>query len=418
MDRGYCHTCGFYAVRKNKMHYRLNESNASRRLDAQYGKNLEKQLERREKSHQHLHNDFKGTSSEVIKARREADARKKALRQEIANRGLKQTLTSDSMAAAAKGTFQSAKNVVSTLATEIDQKLLSGDGAGKSRASGNNAYSWSRPQNTMQSKKSSRGIIVGVVVITFFLVAVFSVVAQFAFDMPKPWTDNSGNTPEPAPYDPYENDGPTLSETGDDFTTVLTGGKYIVGVHLPEGLYKVTLAEGSGSLNVTDNLNGISVYEWFELDGEGEDGEDYHITELDEVRLFNGAHITVYPDVTLSFETHNGQTAKMFAVENPLKDVFNVPKGTKLVCGVDIAPGVYDVQGFSNNGLLYYSRPYYWSGYGELYEEILWLDEGATYKNIVLVEGAKIYSDASNFTLAPSPEIGTIDYDTYYDYDD
>jgi len=462
LDRGYCHTCGFYAVRKSKMHYRLNESNASRRLDAQYGKKLEKQLERREKSHQGLHNDFRGTSSEVIKARREADARKKALQQEIAGRGLKQALTSDSMAAAARETFQSAKNVVGTLATELDQKLLSGNGAGKSRANGNAAtnrnsgyqtsytaasrsgmgtnrtnawntrsmnggntwnagsgtYSRTRPLNTMQSKKSGKGILVGVVVIAFFLVAVFSVVGQFAFDIPKPWTESGTPEPEPAPYSPYEDAAPALAETGDDFTTVLTGGKYIVGVHLPEGLYKVTLVEGEGSLNVEDDTNDISVYEWFELDEEGEEEELYtHITELDEVRLFNGAHIDVYTDVVLSFETHNGQTAQMSAMENPLKDVFNIPKGTTLVCGVDFEPGVYDIQGFSDNGLLFYTHPYYWSDDGEFYEEILWLDEGMAYKNIALLDGAEIYSDDANFTLVPSPQIGNIDYDTYYDYE-
>jgi hypothetical protein len=409
LDRGYCHTCGFYAVRKSKMHYRLNESNASRRLDAQYGKKLEKQLERREKSHQHLHNDFKGTSSEVIKARREADTRKKALQQEIAGRGLKQALTSDSMAAAARETFQSAKNVVGTLATELDQKLLSGNG-------GSGTYNRSRPLNTMQSKKSGKGVLVGVVVIAFFLVAVFSAVAQFTFDMPKPWTEESNS--EPAPQPSYGSEGPLLSETGDDFTTLLDGGKYVVGVHLPEGLYKVTLVEGEGSLKVEDGTNNISVYEWFELDEEGEEEELYsHITELDDVRLFNGAHIDVYTDVVLSFETHNGQTAQMFAMENPLKDVFNIPKGTTLVCGVDFEPGVYDIQGFSDNGLLFYTHPYYWSDDGEFYEEILWLDEGMAYKNIVLLDGAEIYSDDANFTLVPSPQIGNIDYDTYYDYE-
>lgn len=453
LNRGYCPACGFYAKRKDKIHYRLNESNASRRLDARYGEKLEKQLERREKSHQRLHNDFKGTSSEIIKARREAEALKKTIQQGFERSGIKEALNSEIMAGATKGAVQSARNVMSTLQAEIDQKLLASDskpatgvhpGGGyqtssaTGRASGTGtarSNSWNtntakrntygvkdRPLNTMQSKTSKKGIVVGIVVIAIFLSAVLSVIGQFAFELPKPWTEDSGGTyGEPAQYEPSpDKEVNTLAETGDDYVTLLTGGNYIVGVHIPEGLYTVNLADGSGSLDITDNENDVFIYKWFEISDEEneEDAEEYgYVTELTDVTLFAGAHITVYPEVVLSFETHNGQTAQMAALENPLKDVFNVPKGTTLVCGVDFEPGVYDIQGFSNNGLLFYTHPYSWSDDGEFYEELLWLDEGVTYKNLVLLDGAEIYSDDANFTLLPSPEIGNIDYDTYYDYE-
>lgn len=368
MNRGYCPACGFYANRKDRIHYHLNESHASRRLDARYGKKLEKQLERREKSHQRLHNDFKGTSTEVIKARREAEARKKAIQQTITYRGMKNP-----------------------------------------------------PLNTMQSKTSGKGFLIGIFIIALVIAAALAVYGEIASYIPDSWSIG-GTYEEPAQYDSYPDEEINmLAETGDDFEILLTGGKYVVGVHIPEGLYKITLVEGEGALDVTDDVNNISVYEWFELDEKDEetdeDEEYHHITELDEVRLFDGAHITVYPGVVLSFETHNGQTAQMSVLENPLTDVFHVPKGTTLVCGVDFEPGVYDIQSFSNNGLLTYSHPYYWLDDGEFYDEFLWLDEGMTYQNIVLLEGTEISSDFANFTLIPSPKIGNIDYDTYYDHE-
>lgn len=402
MNGTYCPACGFDTAKKDKIHYRLNESNASRRLDAEDDKKLERQMKRKERQHQRLHNDFKGESSEVIKARREA-ARKKA------ENSMKQTASGAAQSASgaaqsAKDAMRSAKDIMYTMTSEL-QSI--GQTGGKKQG---------RTRNTIQSKVAGGNKVVGSVVIIIIVMAVL--VRALASIESNSWSNDlwEENAYEKAEYNPYEYVTRELSESGVSFQAELTSGEYVVGTHLPEGKYKVSLVEGYGSMNVDDSENGIYLYEWFD-----EDTSSGDVTEMEDVRLFQGAKVSVGSGAVLLFETENGQTDMMSAVQNPLTESVAMKKEIVYESGVDFEPGVYDVYDCSAYGILYHTYPnhyYYDETDDEYFECSHYLDESignVAYKNIVLPQGTSIWSDDTDFVLVPSPEIGMFDYDTYYD---
>lgn len=430
MNGTYCPACGFDTARKDKIHYRLNESNASRRLDAEDDKKLERQMKRKERQHQRLHNDFKGESSEVIKARREAAARKNAANS--AKQSATGAVKSENVAVqSAKDAMQSAKDIMHTMTSELQSIAQTGgekkstgfrlaDGAGmQGNAQGGSGNVWgtqSRARNTMQSKVAGGNKVVGAVVIIIVVMAILvKTLANIADDS---WSNDLWEDENYAEtdYDPYEYVTKELSESGEYFAAELSAGEYIVGTHLPEGKYTVSLSDGSGTLNVEDNENGIYLYEWFD----DEPGYD-NVTEMDDVRLFQGAKVFVNSGMTLLFETENGQTDMMSAMQNPLTETVAMEKGMVYESGVDFEPGVYDVYDFSEYGILYHTYPncyYYDETDDEYFECSHYLDESmgnVAYKNIVLPQGTSIWSDDADFVLVPSPEIGMMDYDTYYE---
>ena len=58
----------------------------------------------------------------------------------------------------------------------------------------------------------------------------------------------------------------------------------MAGVHLPEGNYSASLTAGTGYMNITDDENGIYIYQSF-----GYEEEYDEVTEMDDIRLFDGA---------------------------------------------------------------------------------------------------------------------------------
>ena len=330
LNQGYCPACGLDTNRKNRIHYRLNESNASRRLDAGDDRSLERQIKRKERQHQHKH--YTGTSAK----------------------------------------------------TTVNRNV---------------------------------GMLICVVCV-FVMVFMFLGIV-FAFNIDSSYEPEGTYEYEDTEYDAYEYVTKELSETGEMFQTHLTAGEYVVGTHLPEGNYTVYLIEGYGSMNVDDYENSVYLCEWFD-----EDEEYDGLTEMDDVRLFQGAKVSVDTGVILLFETENGQTEQMSFIQNPLTDSVKMKKGMVYESGVDFEPGIYDVSDFSEDGALYHTFPN--SFYGvyeeeeEYYERIFYLNQSVgdvAFQNLVLPEGTTIWSDEADFVLMPSPKIGTTDYDAYYEYD-
>lgn len=435
----YCPACGFDTARKDRIHYRLNESNASRRLEAEDDLKLLRQSKRKEREHKKLHNHFNGESAEVIKARREAAARKSS------------TGTDNSAAGIAKYVVQSAKDSFQTLASELkleetggkqrpgngfqladSMKTQSGVQPGTASAysrrqsAGSNTWNISpKIRNTTQGKVSGMNRGVGILILVIFVVVVIIAAAiNAASDSVgnDSWADVMGEEeqhPADTTYDPYEYVESELAETGDNFKVDLAAGEYLVGTHLPEGNYTVYVVEGYGTMEVEDARNGIYLYEWF-----SEDEEDDGKQQMEDVRLFEGGKISVDSGVILCFVTENGQTDYMSVADNPVTDSIDVEMGTAYECGVDFEPGVYDIYDFSQYGVLYYTFPNsYYDETDEYSEEYFtnsyFLDQSldsVAYRNVVLLPGAMIWSDDADFVLVPSPEIGNIDYETYYEY--
>lgn len=219
---------------------------------------------------------------------------------------------------------------------------------------------------------------------------------------------------DPGYAGPYEYAKRELAETGDHYETELIQGEYLVGVHLPEGSYTAELLEGSGGLSLEDMENGIYIWQSF-----GTEEEYDEVQVLEDIRLYEGAHVTVRDPVILKLTTENGQTDDLEFTENPLTETVTVKKDETLTVGDEIVQGVYDLHVESGWGILrcmiidedyedgYYETSYWLSG-----EE---MDD--TYRNLYLREGTVVTAEENSLELVPSEVIGTGDYWEYYQYD-
>ena len=89
-------------------------------------------------------------------------------------------------------------------------------------------------------------------------------------------------------YDAYDYVTREIPEDGTDYEVTLSDGFYQVGIHIPEGVYHVELAEESADLHIADTENIIYDSVWF-----GDETEYDEVTEADDIRLYNGAEISI-----------------------------------------------------------------------------------------------------------------------------
>ena len=221
-------------------------------------------------------------------------------------------------------------------------------------------------------------------------------------------------TPEPIHYDGYHYEYVTreLAETGDVFDEELQQGEYIVGVHIPEGTYRVTSVDGYTYLTLDDLENMIYIGEEFR--GEG--------VEAENLRCYAGAKLKVDGEYPLHFYSENAQSDQMRSLENPLKESVEVKN--EEIAGVHFPAGTYDVveeQNLNTGVELSYVVP------GTIPEDeegtdsqatgLMWIDaaqKAFVYKNLYLPEGTKVFvENGSSVHLEPSDSIPE-SYEGYY----
>ena len=217
-------------------------------------------------------------------------------------------------------------------------------------------------------------------------------------------------------YDEYQFVTRELSESGEIYDALLGNGEYCVGVNLPEGSYTVELADGEGSLNVDDPENSIYLYQYFGYE------EDYNeVTVLEDVRLYEGAVVSISGAVSLDFHSENAQTQAMSAETNPLTESVSIRGGQTVTAGDDFPAGVYDIRAASG-----YGSPeitVYDEDGNELQTLYIWISDSSvtesSYLNAVLPEGTVIVNadEDLELELTPSQTIGSEDYMSYYQYD-
>ena len=168
-------------------------------------------------------------------------------------------------------------------------------------------------------------------------------------------------------------------------------------------------------MNITDDENGIYIYQSF-----GYEEEYDEVTEMDDIRLFDGAVVDFSGDGVLSLHTDTAQTRDMSYEENPVTEPVGLSAGELYVAGEDFPEGVYDITASDWTTVeysIYLGRIYdeeelnYW-------QNSLWFsgeESEDTYRNVVLPAGMEISTDEAPVTLTPSPVIGSTDYDSYYD---
>lgn len=222
---------------------------------------------------------------------------------------------------------------------------------------------------------------------------------------------SSGWEPETEYADPYEYLDVSNEET--DWWTEfnLTSGEYIVGVHIPAGDYVATVSNDYDVVEVTDQENDIYLYEYL-----AKEGGNY----LDDIRLFEGAVVTITTETEVVLQTGNVQE-EVESIENPVTDSWFNDKydsDESYTAGIEFEPGVYDLYTTDGNGFI--GLTIYDTDGNEIDYRGFSLGEntdgGKCYKNLVIPEDAVILVDDILVDFIPSPMISSTDYHDYYNY--
>ena len=290
----------------------------------------------------------------------------------------------------------------------------------------------------MASGRRRRGLAVWIIIIAVILIAAlpaltdivsnilgngFSTVTDtFTSDSVSYNMDDTGYDDDyiwdDSDYDPYSFATREIPSSGDAYETVLGNGIYRVGVHIPEGVYRAELVEGTGGIGIDDEENSIYHYVTF-----GTESEYDQVTEEEDIRLYNGADLSIDSGVILRFTTENAQPLTQEIKENPLSEPVSLEAGT-YTSGDGIVPeGIYDITalgtleddyGYSSVTLTYPngSSEYLWvdsTDYAPVSDE--YTDTGA--KNIVIPDGTEVSVEYGSITLTPSEVYYDVDYTEY-----
>ncbi len=280
-----------------------------------------------------------------------------------------------------------------------------------------------RIQKQYQKKEQRHGDILGsekkrglyIVVVIGILILVMNGFRQISHKIQENRWENEFHSE----YDPYEYLEKALKETGDHFEGTYTGGEYIVGVHIPEGQYRVELLEGSGSVSLEDNENNIYFSKYFS------DGDENSVTEIEDFRLFTGARVNIYTQLKVRLVSENAQVTDMQqGIANPLTE--KVELQGEMVAGRDFKAGVYDVTFRLPDGEKYGMGYMKYIVPGTVSKEdveeyeastgrVMLGEEEEVYHNLVLPEGTVLKVEEGIILLSPSEMIGSEDYAAYYE---
>lgn len=391
LQNGYCKECGLDNRRSQKIRYRLNESNATKKNDS-----FEEMAEEQRETETRNIQKHKAAQQRAWSKTGGAGQWKKA--------GTRQTMQ--------KGTAGGGFRLERALNFEKKKNMNGEKGI---------------------SRKTAAFMIGGIGFVILMIALMYSAMeADLSYygetNMTVEYSEESGSgfseSDESgalvASEDPhsYEFVSRELDESGDTYIEKLEYGEYIVGSQIPEGIYTIRLKEGSGYVNVDDAEN--TIYLWQDF---GTDTKYDELLEWQDVRLYEGAIVEISDNVTLEFSSENAQTSDLKMKENPNVEecAFSLETEDKIVAGKDFEPGVYDVSipEWNGWGVLYLkvktTDPYDEDGY---YETSIWLDggeSGKTYHNLYLSDGAEIYIEGDPAEFVPSEKIADIDYKEYYE---
>ena len=216
----------------------------------------------------------------------------------------------------------------------------------------------------------------------------------------------SGLTDTDMSWDPYEYVTSQLSDEGESVEYDLPSGRYMVGVHIPSGTYAAEPKDEFDAIQVWDEKNNISLYEY-----EGKEGEESY---LDDLRLYPGAIIEISTESPMKLTSDNAQSTDMAGMGNPLTEPVEVTDGQTLEAGVDFEVGTYDITVLTGEGSVEIAIK---DEAGEVYaEKYLGMgseySDGMEYKNFIFPEGSTVFCEGEDMAirLTPSEKIISEDY--------
>lgn len=216
-------------------------------------------------------------------------------------------------------------------------------------------------------------------------------------------------------FDPYQYTTKELAPEGENWETDLGAGAYVVGYDIPEGRYIASAGEGM-RLEVADMDSNVWFSEYF-----GEN--DNEVLQLDDVRLFTGAIVTVNGGGNIHIASENAQAAAVVAPPaNPLTEEITLTDS--MVAGEDFPEGTYDIiMATGDFGIVSYELPKeQGEDYGLNFSFLMDAEPSADYpdytkeyKNAVLPKGTTVTADGLTVKLVPSARIISEDYQAFYD---
>lgn len=284
-------------------------------------------------------------------------------------------------------------------------------GAGSSsRRQKQDVSSWQKRQNSGASR--SRAVIVIVILVILICIAgpvLFQIGKSVIETGTVPDTDSwqsavdslfsdDDSSLDLNDYDAYDYVTREIPEDGTDYEVTLSDGFYQVGIHIPEGVYHVELAEESADLHIADTENIIYDSVWF-----GDETEYDEVTEADDIRLYNGAEISITGGGSLLFTTDNAQPFTQETAANPLTESFILEEGSS-TAGEYIPEGMYDI-------LLAETDEYISFGleisYPNELSEYLWASNSSgepeeRIRNVIIPAGTELTLDGGPVKLEPS----------------
>lgn len=244
----------------------------------------------------------------------------------------------------------------------------------------------------------------------------------FTWDNLDGWDEDLSNTYDLAiddyTYDPYSYVTREIPAEGESFEILLGTGIYKIGVHIPEGVYRAELAEGSGAAEIRDDENIIYRSVYF-----GPDEEYDEVTECEDIRLYNGAELEIGSSIILRLMTDNAQPLTEGPSANPLTEPVSVAEGTYTVGNSEISEGIFDISavatadggsGYASITLVYPdgTTSYLWADG----EETAVAAEGCTsagVKNVVIPDGTEVTIEYGDTVFTPAEGYYNVDFAQY-----
>lgn len=268
-------------------------------------------------------------------------------------------------------------------------------------------YTWQDTDKNEEKRKKAKWA--GKFVTAFVIMSIAGTVIGSLSEMP---ADESSEDL----YETVLENGYELSEYGEEVELSLTSGKYIAGVHIPEGNYWADEMEEYDSIKINDPERSIYLYEYPAKEG---------VSYLDDLWLFEGASVEITAQDTITLTTENAQPLE--GMENPLTEEYEFEGNIKKTAGIDFEAGVYDLQAIQGAGEVAVDIYDDESGDDEPFAtENIYMGEdssdGLSYNNMIIPDGAELtvedYSEGEMerfvLDLTPSPMIKSEDYlETY-----
>lgn len=173
------------------------------------------------------------------------------------------------------------------------------------------------------------------------------------------------------------------------YETDLTCGYYVAGVHIPEGIYNVTVNSGLGNIMTKSGVTSSM--------GSGT-GVEY-AASFDNLTLQNGDTLTVTQSLNIHLAANEAYYSTMAEYDNPAEEEKELNAGNYVV-GQDIQPGLYDVTLVSGD-LVNVNTTDYVVSTSLTNNDILKESTATSCKNMELLEGQTLSVQSGTVKFTP-----------------